>query len=77
MNVGVKRAKYKTETLPDGGTGKGTLTVDASSDILVLNHELEITGVKAQPFLAEVMGVNRISGTAAIKFDVGPRGETA
>jgi AsmA protein len=45
--------------------------------MLVLRHELEMTGIKAQPFLAEVMGVNKISGTGAVKFDLASRGESA
>ena len=76
LNGGVLKADL-TSITAKGGTGKGSLTVDASSDMLALHHEIEITGVKAQPFLAELIGVNKISGTAAVKFDVASRGETA
>jgi hypothetical protein len=54
-----------TSITANGGTGKGNLTVDASSDMLALHHELEITGVKAQPFLAELIGINKISFSIA------------
>jgi len=75
LNDGVLKADMSSITAY-GGTGKGNLTVDTSGDMLVLHHELEMNGIKAQPFLAEVMGVNRIAGTAAVKFDLASRGES-
>ena len=75
LNGGVLKADM-TSITAYGGTGKGSLTVDASGDMLVLHHKLEIARIKAQPFFAEMMGVNQITGTGAVKFDVAARGET-
>jgi AsmA protein len=75
LNEGVLKADM-TSITAYGGTGKGNLTVDTSNDMLVLRHELEFTGIKVQPFLTEVMGVNKITGTAAVKFNVASHGET-
>src|SRR5258706_402446 len=75
LNGGVLKADM-TSITAYGGTGKGSLTVDASSDMLTIHHELEFAKIKMQPFLVEMMGVNRITGTGSVKFDLSSRGET-
>jgi hypothetical protein len=39
LNAGVLKADLTSITV-DAGTGNGNLTVDASSDMLILNHEI-------------------------------------
>ena len=75
LNGGVLKADM-TSITAYGGTGKGSLTVDASGDVLTIQHDLEIAKIKMQPFLVEMMGVNRITGTGSVKFDLSSRGET-
>jgi len=75
LDQGVLKADM-TSITAYGGTGRGSLTVDASGDVLSLHHELDIAKIKMQPFLAEMMGVNRITGTGGVKFDLSSRGET-
>jgi AsmA protein len=75
LNGGVLKADM-TSISAYGGSGKGSLTVDASGDTLSIHHELDIAKIKMQPFLVEMMGVNRITGTGSVKFDLSSRGET-
>ena len=60
-----------------GGTGTGSLTVDASGDTPVFAQTLEMSGIKVQPFLTELTGVDNITGTGAVRFDIASRGDTA
>jgi len=75
LNGGVLKADM-TSISAYGGSGTGSLTVDASGDVATFHHALEISKVKMQPFLVEMMGVNRITGTGSVKFDLSSRGET-
>jgi AsmA protein len=75
LNGGVLKADMSSITAY-GGTGKGSLTVDASSDMLTIHQDLDIAKIRMQPFLVEMMGVNRITGTGSVKFDLSSRGET-
>lgn len=59
-----------------GGTGKGSLTLDASGDVPSLRNTLEMTGIKVQPFLDEMMGVKRIAATGAVRYEIAARGTT-
>jgi AsmA protein len=75
LNGGVLKADM-TSITAYGGTGKGSLTVDASGEVPTFRHELDIAKIKMQPFLVEMMGVNRITGIGTVKFDLTSRGET-
>jgi AsmA protein len=59
-----------------GGTGKGSLTVDASGDTPSFKSALDMRNIKIQPFLVELMNVKQISSTGAVRFDVASRGAT-
>jgi AsmA protein len=76
LDDGVLKADFKN-LAAYGGNGKGTLTLDASGATPVFHDTLEISGIKAQPFLAQMMGVNKISGTGAVTFDISSRGDSA
>ena len=58
------------------GTGKGSLTVDASGRTPAFHSTLEINGINVQPFLNEMMGVTRITGKGAVRYDVSASGDT-
>jgi len=58
------------------GTGKGNLTVDASSDTPLIHGMLDLADVQVQPFLDELMDTKRITGKGAVRFDVSGRGKT-
>jgi AsmA protein len=60
-----------------GGEGKGSLTVDASGPVPSFHDTLEINGMKVQPFLAELAGVHKITGTGAVRLNISSRGDTA
>jgi AsmA protein len=75
LNGGVFKADM-TSITAYAGTGKGSITVDASGEVPTFRHELDIAKIKMQPFLVEMMGVNRITGTGTVKFDLTSRGET-
>ena len=60
-----------------GGTGKGALTLDASGATPVFRDTLDISGIKVQAFLTQMMGFNKISGTGAVKYEVSARGDSA
>jgi AsmA protein len=60
-----------------GGTGKASLTVDARSALPAFHSTLDVSGMKVQPFLADIMGVDRIKGNGAVRYDISARGDTA
>jgi len=76
LNKGVLKADM-TSVTAYGGTGKASLVVDASGAIPVIHSALEMSGIKAQPFLTDTVGVRRISGTAAVSLDLTSRGNTS
>jgi AsmA protein len=60
-----------------GGTGKGSLTVDATGDTPSIHSTLDLDDLKVQPFLDELMGVKNVTGLGAVRFDVQARGKTS
>ena len=72
---GVLKAEM-TSLVAFGGKGKAELVVDASGHEPSFHQSLEISGVKAKPFLAELAGVNKIAGSGAMHFDVSSHGRT-
>jgi AsmA protein len=73
LHDGVLKADLNNVTAY-GGSGKGTLTLDASAATPSLHETLDLNGLKAQPFLDDLLGVDRIGGSAALKVDVTSRG---
>jgi AsmA protein len=59
-----------------GGNGKGNLTLDASGATPALHETLDVSGLKAQPFLNDLIGVDRIAGTGAVRLDLSSRGSS-
>lgn len=76
LNDGVLKAELK-RLAAFGGEGKASLIVDAKGNEPQFHQSLEISGVKAQPFLTELAGVKKIAGTGAIHFDISSHGNTA
>ena len=59
-----------------GGTGKGSLTVDVTGPVPSLHNALDMTGIRAERFLGELMGIVRVRGNGAVHLDVTSRGQT-
>lgn len=66
-----------TSVMAYGGSGKGSLTVDARGASPQFHNTLEINGMKVQGFLADMMGVNKITGIGTVKLDIASRGGSA
>ena len=75
LHNGVLKADLSNVTAY-GGSGKGSLTIDASSDTPVFRETLDVSGLKAQTFLNDFMGVDRITATGAVRLDLSSRGAT-
>ncbi len=75
LTDGVLKANM-TSITAFGGNGRGELVVDASGNEPVFHQSFEISGVKATPFLTELTGVKKISGTGALRFDISSHGDT-
>ncbi len=75
LTGGVLKAELK-RLAAFGGEGKASFVVDAKGDAPEFHQSLEISGVKAQPFLTELAGVKKIAGTGAIRFDISSHGNT-
>ncbi len=75
LKGGMLKAELKNLALY-GGAGRGSLTVDASGDTPSIRSTLDLSGLKVQPFLNELMTVNNVTGTGTVRFDVAGRGKT-
>ena len=75
LHGGVLKADFSS-VAAYGGNGKGTVLVDASKDEPTFRETLDISGLKAQPFLNDLMGVNRINSTGAVRLDLSARGNS-
>ncbi len=73
LHDGVLKADL-TNVAAYGGSGKASVTIDASTDTPSLRETLDVTGLKAQPFLNDLMGVNQISSTGAVRLELASRG---
>ena len=75
LKGGVLKAELRNLALY-GGAGRGSLTVDASGETPSIRSTLDLSGLKVQPFLNELMTVNNVTGTGTVRFDVAGRGKT-
>jgi AsmA protein len=75
LKGGVLKAELRNLSLY-GGSGRGSLAVDASGDTPSIRSALDLTGLKVQPFLNQLMEVNNVTGTGTVRFDVAGRGKT-
>ena len=75
LKGGVLKAELRNLSLY-GGSGRGSLTVDASSDTPAIRSTLDLAGLKVQPFLSQLMEVDNVTGTGVVRFDVAGKGKT-
>lgn len=75
LKGGVLKAELRNLSLY-GGSGRGSLNVDASGDMPSIRSTLDLSGLKVQPFLNQLMEVNNVTGTGTVRFDVAGRGKT-
>jgi AsmA protein len=59
-----------------GGMGRGTLVVDAREATPTFRQTLNVTSTRIEPFLIDLMAMDRLSGTASIALDLSSRGAT-
>jgi AsmA protein len=57
-----------------GGSGKAKLVIDASAPEPKFSQSIDVTGIKVQPFLVQLMKVKEISGTGSVKMDLASHG---
>jgi AsmA protein len=60
-----------------GGTGKASLTVDARNPMPRFHSTLDVSDIKVQPFLAQMVRFDRISGKGTVRYDIAASGDTA
>jgi AsmA protein len=58
------------------GTGKGRLAVDGSAPGLGLDAAFALKGLRAEPFLKDAAGFERLDGTAAMDIQVAGKGRS-
>ncbi|WP_316979485.1 AsmA family protein [Shumkonia mesophila] len=56
------------------GTGKGTVSLDASGAVPTMRKTFALSGVQAQPFLKDAADFGRLSGTAKADFELTAKG---
>lgn len=56
------------------GSGKGTVTLDASGAVPTMRKTFQLAGVQAQPFLKDAADFERLSGTAKADFELTAKG---
>ncbi|MGH7093399.1 MAG: AsmA family protein, partial [Stellaceae bacterium] len=75
LRGGVLKARL-TRLAAYGGAGSGSVSVDATGAVPSLHTTLDMSGINVRSFLGEVIGIDRISGTGAVRLDVASRGAT-
>ncbi len=56
------------------GSGKGTVTLDASGAVPTMRKTFALSGVQAQPFLKDAADFDRLAGTAKADFELTAKG---
>jgi hypothetical protein len=59
-----------------GGSGKGTLTLDPSGTVPPLHETLDMSGVRTEKILAQIMGIAMVSASGAVQLDLSARGNS-
>jgi AsmA protein len=75
LKGGVLKAELRNLSLY-GGNGRGSLTVDGSGDTPSIRSTLDLSGLKVQPFLNQLMEVDNVTGTGVVRFDIAGKGKT-
>lgn len=57
-----------------GGSGRASLTVDARGQTPKLKSTLDVSGIKVQPFLTQLMGVDEIAGKGSVRYEIATSG---
>jgi AsmA protein len=81
VSVGVNAAKGVVQISPIsaqlyGGTLKGNVHIDASSDTPIVTEDLSLQGVQAGGLVQDLFGLKRISGTANLQANTRALGPT-
>lgn len=75
LRGGVLKARFDRMTLY-GGSGTGTLDVDASGTMPKLTDSVRLQGLSLKNFLNDTLGISRIEGTGALTLDVTASGRS-
>ena len=75
LKGGVLKAELRNLSLY-GGSGRGSLMVDGSAETPSIRSTIDLSGLKVQPFLTQLMNVNNVTGTGMVRFDIAGRGKT-
>jgi uncharacterized protein involved in outer membrane biogenesis len=59
-----------------GGSGKGTLTLDPSGAVPTLRETLDMSGVRTEKILSQIMGIAKVSASGAVQLDLSARGRS-
>ena len=59
-----------------GGNGTGTFVIDARGDMPTFRNTLQVTGLQVQPFLADLIDVDRIEAEGTLNLTLASRGNT-
>ena len=59
-----------------GGSGRGTLVINAREAIPSFSHTLNVSGTDVQAFLIDFMNVDSVTGTGTFNLDLNTRGST-
>lgn len=59
-----------------GGSGRGTLQIDASGPVVAMNYDLAFDGLDARRFLTDAFNFTNIEGRAELTLNVRTRGRT-
>jgi AsmA protein len=59
-----------------GGSGSGTLVINAREATPSFSHTLNISGTDVQAFLTDFMNIDRVTGTGTFNLDLTTRGST-
>jgi AsmA protein len=65
-----------TELQAYGGSGKGQVVVDGSSSVAGLALSFNLSGVQAEPLLAAAIGLDKLTGTGQLNFDLSAHGRS-
>jgi AsmA protein len=60
-----------------GGNGKASLMVDAREATPSIRSTLDVSDIKVQPFLTQMMHFTRMTGKGAVRYDIAASGDSA
>jgi AsmA protein len=75
LHGGVLKANL-TSLAAYGGSGKGTLTVDATGPVPAIHTTLDMSGVRTERFLGELMAIAKVSAAGSVHLDMSSHGRS-